>query len=434
MYPVDTPYPAGLAMLVDAEHAVPEPRNGRHATVFVVGLDARSAQMLKRLPWAGMYDFRSLLTPAELERDSLGELHAKARKELEAFEGQIGAIVGFHDYPGSVLVSLLCAEHGLPGLAPDAVLKCEHRYWSRLEQREVIDELPDFGVVDLDHPEPPEGVPFPMWLKSFSPGFAVEVRDGDEFAAAARKFRTELLGGPIGWDGVPGEGAACLAEGALHGVRASVEGYVRNGQVVIYGALDTVTYPGSRSVLRHQYPSQLGEDAVRRMEEIAGLVMKRIGFDNGTFGMQFFCDPASGQVCLLKIVPAHSPAHAELFERVDGVASHEIMVRLGLGEDPGRRRRKGAYQIAGNCCLRHFTDAVVTRVPSPAEIATVTGQIDGIRVEIVPRPGQRLSELPRQDREGFELARIFVAAHTEYELTQKYQACVSMLPFMFDTV
>jgi hypothetical protein len=330
----------------------------------------------------------------------------------------------------------------------EAVLKCEHKYWSRLEQRKVIDELPSFGIVDLDdeHPAPPEGVGYPMWLKpvkSFSSELAFKAGNDTEFADAVAEIRAGVgrVGEPFGYvlDQVdlPPEiarvgGAACLAEGALHGVQAAVEGYVYQGEVTVYGALDSINYPDSSSFLRHQYPSQLGEEPVQRMRDVAERVMKQIGFDNGTFSIEFFCDPESGQVCLLEINPRHSQSHAELFEFVDGVANHEIMVRLGLGQDPGRRPTKGTYQIAGKWYLRRFEDGVVTRVPTPEEIATVQNRIDGTQIEIVPEVGQRLSDLPEQDSYSFELAHLFVAGHTEHEMVQKYQACVDALPFEFD--
>ena len=78
----------------------------------------------------------------------------------------------------------------IPSLSLEAVLKCEHKCWSRLEQRKVIDELPNFGIVDLDdeHPAPPRGVGFPMWLKpveSFSSELAFKAVNEAEFAVAA---------------------------------------------------------------------------------------------------------------------------------------------------------------------------------------------------------------------------------------------------------
>lgn len=62
------------------------------------------------------------------------------------------------------MVPLLAERHGLPHVPLEAVLKCEHKYWSRIEQREVADEIPNFGIVDLeaDRPAAPEGVGFPM--------------------------------------------------------------------------------------------------------------------------------------------------------------------------------------------------------------------------------------------------------------------------------
>lgn len=418
-------------------------------TIFVVGLDEENQRVLDRLPWAGTYEFRGLLSPEELQHGEIDfqALLKTAQHQLDAFDGDIAAIVTYWDFPAATLVPILCARYGLPSLSLEAVLKCEHKYWSRLEQREVIDELPNFGIVDLDVEKavPPGGVGFPMWLKpvkSFSSQLAFKARDEVEFAGAVAEIRAGVgrVGEPFGYvlDQVqlPPEiarvgGAACLAEEALHGVQAAVEGYVYHGEVVVYGALDSINYAGSSSFLRHQYPSQLGEEPVRRMREVAERVMKRIGYDNGTFSIEFFCDPESGQVALLEINPRHSQSHAELFEFVDGVANHEIMVRLGLGQDPGRRPRKGKYQIAGKWYLRRFEDGLVTRVPTREEIAAIQERIDGTQISIVPEAGQRLSELPEQDSYSFELAQLFVAAHTEHEMTQKYQACVDALPFEF---
>jgi hypothetical protein len=212
--------------------------------------------------------------------------------------------------------------------------------------------------------------------------------------------------------GVPGRGSPAR-------VQAAVEGYVYRGEVTVYGALDSVNYPDSTSFLRHQYPSQLPERTVQRMYDAAKAVMRQIGFDNGTFSIGFFYDLQSGQVSLLEINPRHSQSHAELFGYVDGVANHEIMVRLGLGEDPGRRPRKGDYEIAAKWYLRRFEDGLATRVPTCDEVAAVQERIDGTVVEIVPKAGQRLSELPEQDSYSFELAQLFIAAGSEREMEQK---------------
>jgi hypothetical protein len=346
------------------------------------------------------------------------------------------------------MVPLLCQRYGLPSVSLEAVLKCEHKYWSRLEQQKVIDELPNFGIVDLeqDRPRPPDDVKYPMWLKpvkSASSELAYQVDNDTTFEETVDKIRAGIgrFGKPfeyfLGKVDLPEVitrigGQACLAEEALSGVQAAVEGYVYRGEVTAYGALDSINYPDTPCFLRHQYPSQLPADAVRRMHEISKLVMNQIGYDNATFSIEFFCHPASGQVSLLEINARHSQSHAELFEFVDGVSNHHCMVELGLGRDPGTRRRRGEYQIAGKWYYRRFKDALVTRVPTPEDIDHLRAELLGVIVEIVPKEGQRLSELPRQDSYSFELAHIFVAAQSEREMEQKYERCIAALRFEFE--
>ncbi|WP_020659556.1 ATP-grasp domain-containing protein [Amycolatopsis benzoatilytica] len=420
------------------------------ADVFVLGLDEKNERILRRLPVAAGLRFRPLLTPDELQHGEIDfpDLLDKARQLLDAFDGDPAAIVTYWDFPAAALAPLLCEERGLPHVPLPAVLKCEHKYWSRLEQQTVIDELPAFGIVDLDtDPQPPPGVEFPMWLKpvkGFSSELAFHVRDEEGFADAVAELRDGVgrVGDPfddaLKQVDLPAEiaevgGAACLAEAELHGVQAAVEGYAWNGDVSVYGALDSVDFPGRSSFLRHQYPSQLPRQTVRRMADVAERVLQRVGFANGTFSVEFFCDPRTGQVCLLEVNPRHSQSHAELFELVDGTANHEIMVRLGLGQQPRFPHRRGRYRIAGRCYLRRFEgDATVTRIPSDDEIADLCEELGGTTVSITPQEGQRLSDLPEQDSYSYELAELVIGAVSEEELEAKYRRCEERLRFEFE--
>jgi hypothetical protein len=82
------------------------------------------------------------------------------------------------------------------------VLKCEHKYWSRLEQQKVIDEYPSFGLVQLGDEWPPPNVSYPLWLKpikAFSSELAFKVATDEEFASAMVDMREgiERLGDPF---------------------------------------------------------------------------------------------------------------------------------------------------------------------------------------------------------------------------------------------
>jgi hypothetical protein len=415
--------------------------------VVVLGLDETNLKLLNRVPDAGRYEFHGLLSLAELQQGEeipIQELLREAESRIEAFQqkAEVHAVVGFWDFPVSTIVPVLCRRFGLRGASLESVLKCEHKYWSRLVQREVIDEYPPFALVDLDKPELSGGVGYPCWLKpvkSFSSKLAFEVTSDEEFDKAVERLRAGIgrVGEPFQFlldrADVPPEiaeagGQAALAEQALSGNRAAVEGYVRDGRVVVYGVLDSLIYPGVSSFLRHQYPSQLPAAMRDRLVDVSTRLMRGIGYDDATFSIEFFCDPETGEVNVLEINPRHSQAHAELFEQVDGVPNHHYMLAVALGEDPGVPPG-GAYGISALWYLRHFSDGVLVRGPSAEEIAALEREVGGVRVLRRVPDGTRLADSPIQDSYSYELAELVVGAEDEKELVAKYEQCVAALRF-----
>ncbi|RZQ60218.1 ATP-grasp domain-containing protein [Amycolatopsis suaedae] len=416
--------------------------------VFVIGLDESNLRTLEAVPGAKDLDFRGLLTIEDIQVGEIpiAELLERAAAELDAFEGEIDAVIGYWDFPVTAMVPLLCRRFGLPSAPLEAVVKCEHKYWSRLEQQKVITGLPKFALVDLDDAGPPAGLDYPMWLKpvkSFSSELAFHVSDHREFTDALAEIRAGVsrVGKPFEFVleqlDLPPEiadagGQACLAEEAMSGQQAATEGYVYQGEVTVYGALDSLNYPGTASFLRHQYPSQLPGPLVERMFDMSERVIKQVGLDNSTFSIEFFCDTGNDDVRLLEINARHSQSHADLFLAVDGVTNHHCMVRLGLGEDPKLVKGDGDAAIAAKCYYRRFSDAVVRRVPTAEEIDELRRELPGVTVDVVPEEGQRLSDMPAQDSYSYELADVFVRAGSQAELEELYQRAVESLRFEFE--
>ncbi|MFJ8503785.1 acetyl-CoA carboxylase biotin carboxylase subunit family protein [Streptomyces avermitilis] len=418
--------------------------------VFVIGLDEANLPTLRAVPGAAAVNFHPLLSIDELQGGevSVQEIIAKAQGVLDAFDGSIDAIVGYWDFPVSTLVPILSERYGTRSTSLESVVKCEHKYWSRLEQQKVTDRHPRFGRVDLeaDDPRPPEGVRFPMWLKpalSYSSELAFGVKDMDEFRAAVAQIREGIsrIGRPFEYildqvdlpPEMEGVGAqVCLAEEAMSGLQVAVEGYVHKGEVTVYGVLDSINYPDTACFLRHQYPSTLPPQVIQELHDVTERVMRQIGFDSATFSVEYFYDPRTQQVALLEINPRHSQSHAELFQYVDGVPNHHCMLGLALGDDPSMPRREGPYAMAAKWYHRWFTDGVVSHVPAPEDIARIERETDGVRVDVVVEEGQRLAELAQQDSYSYELAHVFTGGSDEGDLREKYDHCVAALGLTFD--
>ncbi len=418
--------------------------------VLVLGLDEHNERILRNMPDAEQYHFHPLLSLEELfgEDIVLRGLLDKAIRQLEAFEGSVDAIIGFWDFPVSSMVPILCHRFGgLCCASLEAVVKCEHKYWSRLEQQKVIKEYPRFGLVDPERDtDPPEGVSYPMWIKpvkSTSSDLAFGVANQQEFQDALAQIRDGIsrIGAPfetvLEHLELPPEiagvgGQVCLAEETISGRQLTFEGYRYRGETHTLGVVDSVTHEESPSFVRYQYPASVPGRVTERMADISDRVVRQVGLEHTAFNIEFFWDENTDALRVLEVNPRHSQSHAELFAQVDGAPNHLALLRLVLGRDPELPRRRGPYRVAAKWFLRHWNDGVVRRHPTEREIERVQREIPGVTVEVIAHEGDRLSELIGQDSYSYITAHIYVGAQDEAELTEKYQRCVRVLPFEID--
>lgn len=416
--------------------------------VFVLGLDDLNLQTLHHLP--DEYSIHQLLPADDVvgtEEIDLAGLLERARATLEAFDGTIDAVVGYWDFPVSSMVPILCEEFGLHGPSLEAVAKCEHKYWSRLEQRKAIEDVPGFGIIDLDQQARlPEGLTYPVWVKpvkSASSELAFRVEDDTQLEASLAEMRAGIgkFGEPFEFVldriNLPKEiaevgAAACLAEEAVGGRQLTVEGYSTEDDVHVYGIIDSLVYPETPSFLRYQYPAQLPAAVSEHLIESSVKVIAQLGLSWTTFNIEYFWDPDTDQLRLLEVNPRHSQSHAKMFEHVDGVSNHEVLVQLATGREPSTLRGAGEHDIAAKWFVRSFEDGVVTRGPDPDDIARIERELPGVTVHPMVGEGDRLSDQTQQDAYSFELAQIFMGAGDEDELTRIYTRCVEMLGYEID--
>lgn len=416
--------------------------------VYVLGSDDQNLQVLRDAPDLADCRFHPLLDWYEDAHDdvSVADLLDKATEHLRTADVRPDAIIGYWDFPISTMIPLLCERFGLRSASLESVVKCEHKYWSRLEQQKVTDACPAFELVSVDADEPPSGVDFPMWLKpvkSYGSELAYRVDDRQEFRQALASIASGIdrLGEPFEYvldqldlpDAIAEVGAkAVLAEETVHGQQVTLEGYCRDGEVVPYGVVDSVLYPDSPSFQRFEYPSQLPAEVVARLGAISERVVHQVGLDNTTFNVEYFWDFERDVVKLLEINPRHSQSHARLFDMVDGTPNHECLISIALGREPRLQRGKGPYNVAAKYYLRRFSDGVVRRMPSLEEIRFVEEQVPGTSIRRLVNRGEQLSEFDENDSYSYQVAQVFIGADDRTELMSKYEQCLSELSIHID--
>lgn len=437
--------PAGL--LREGEKM--DPKN-----IFVVGMDEFNQRKLKIIEQRKLYRFHTLFRFDEVafcERFDIPSLIKEGESRLDAFTGTVDGVMGFWDFPTMCLVALLCERNRLPGPSLKSVLMCEHKYWSRFEQSQIIPEaVPSFFPVNPFDPKAADQVDldFPFWLKpvkSYSSYLGKKIHTKEELKEHLLRVRDRIgrFAEPFNFfleqvelpDKMKGiDGYYCVAEQLIEGEQCTVEGYVHNHKVVAHGIIDSIRHQGSSSFASYRYPSSLPQAVKDRMFRLSEEVMAHFGYNNAAFNIEYFWDREADQIWLLEVNSRISQSHSDIFEKVDGQSNQEIVADLCLGRDPNWQYQKGPYKYASKFFYREFEDAWVERVPSADELNEISQLISG--VEAVPQveEGMRLSDLPDQDSYSYEVALIYVGGENQDDLLRKYNACMNQLNFKLTPV
>ena len=418
----------------------------RKKNIFILGLDDFNLQMLNKLPGADQYNFIGLIDIHKMissGRYYLEDMLNLAQHELDNFKEPIDAIVGYTDFPVSTMVPILCERYGVPGPSLESVIKCEHKYWSRLEQYKSVPEyIPDFHKFNPFADDPLAEIPlqFPFWVKpvkSTASQLGFRINNKKDFQDAIEVIRRKI-GQFRPFDflmnslQLPEEiadvnSSFCVAEQIIGGRQCTLEGYAHNGKIRTYGIVDSIRDANRTTFSRYQYPSSLPKNVQKKMAEITEKTISYAGFDNSAFNVEFYWNEKDNKIWLLEINTRIPQSHSDLFDKVDGFSNHYYMIKAALGEDPGLPKGKGEFNIAGKFFLREYKDKLITAVPSREDLVNLNYNLPGTLVDFQGQAGMKLSEIPEQDSYSYAIAFIYLGAENQKALREKYKEVIKSM-------
>ena len=348
----------------------------------------------------------------------------------------VDAVVSTDDYPGTALAAITAGHLRLPGTPLAINLLCQHKYLCRLAQREIVpDAVPAFVLVD---DRDVVALPLPHFVNPvkslFSVGAVAIHTDRDR--PLVRRARipasfidpfNQLLRAYSSY--VPPSGYA-VAESLLRGLQVTVEGYAWRGHVEVLGVVDSVMYPDTIAFRRFEYPSCLTNRIQDAIRNVAVRVMRGLDYWHGLFDIEMMYDPESGSVSIIEINPRMSSQFADLFEKVDGTNTYQILLDLALDREPRMIRGRGRYAASASCVLRTFEDAWVAAVPTADDVAKVLERFPDARIEILAEEGRWLSE-QLQDGCSYRYGIVSLGGRDQRDIAERFSECRRLLPFVF---
>ncbi|MFP4362489.1 MAG: acetyl-CoA carboxylase biotin carboxylase subunit family protein [Spirochaetia bacterium] len=420
--------------------------------IYVISMDEHNRRELNAVLNPKLYEYHSVFDHSVIknnEKLDIVELVENAEKELRKSEYPIDGIIGFWDFPISLVAPYLSAQFGLPGPSIESVLRAEHKYWSRHAQQQSIPEMvPEFHPVNVNSPQDYKNIPLslPFWIKpciAHSSQMAMEIHSEDEYIQAVQGMKERLgkFGEPYNrfLDLVKAEGDLREIDGCwaiaekpiATGEQCTLSGFIYNDDITIYGLVDSINYEQAPSFFRYEYPSQLPYAAFKRMEDAAIKVITQLGLNNTAFNIEFFVDWEENRIWLLEINTRISQSHTHLYSQVDGESNHQIIIDISTGIPPRIKKGNGPFKVAAKIHLRKFEDGYIEEVPSEKECKEVAQNYPG--TDLVPEieKGKNLSDYPDQDAYSYLLGALYTAANSRNELLQKYRQICDSVNFRF---
>jgi hypothetical protein len=366
----------------------------------------------------------------------------------------VRGIVGIDDFPACLMAALIAEALGLPSPSFQSLFCCQHKYYSRLLQREAApDAIPQFHCLDPSRSPHPSDIPMalPVFVKPVKSYLSILARRIDTFADLSRtmveaRLRLATIAEMFNalveasrlderFRDIPG--SALLVEELLSGHQVTLDGYVHEGQVVPLGVVDSFFTTNGLSFQRFEYPSRIPACVQERMARIAERCIQRIGLDRTFFNVEFFYRPEDDAIRLVEINGRMASQFAPLYRMVDGIDLYAMQLDLALGRNPDGRQTwaPGSNRglVAASFVLRRFKNGVVTRIPGPEDLAHFTQRFPEALVEILVKEGEKLSD-ELQDDYSFRYALVNLCARDRHELQENFNEAKNLLPFSFGPV
>ncbi len=299
----------------------------------------------------------------------------------------LAGVMSTNEQYGALIAAAVARRLGLPGTDPAAVIRAQHKYYARLMHREAVPEAtPDFAVFPYrvaDHAN--VGIPYPFFVKPVKAAHSVLARRVDTPNDLKRhltfypweKYIIKRLVRPFNdlmplytdFDINPEH---LLGETLIAGRhQVSVDGFAENGAITVVGIVDALMYPGTQAFQRFEYPSTLPHEVQQRMTSISERAVRALGFDHGSFNVELIWDDQTDRIQLIEVNPRLAAQFGDMYEKVDGRSTFEILLDLTVGRAPRMKPARGQYGTAASFVFREFNGAV--------KIAPEQAQIDWLR-------------------------------------------------------
>jgi hypothetical protein len=364
---------------------------------------------------------------------------------MNKYPSMYDGVVGTHD-SSAVFAAILGEKTGKRTTSVKSIINCQNKYISRRIQRRCVqNHTPDFCLA-LDFLRDRTALKPPFFIKPVRSNISFGThkvnsteelhyhicRESLDIAKNNQYFLDALSIDPCYLD--PLNVQTCnsfLCEELIEGDQVTVDGFIFEGQVDIFGLTKAVFFPGSNSFSHHEFPYHFPPELQQAISDTIQTLIPALGLENSFFNVELRANEAGNRFSILEVNSRIAFQFAKTIEAVSGCDPLHLLCDLAAGQRPQiTSEQVNGYQYCFNFELHSFTDKWILRTPTQSGFEELNIRFPEVRVRNLIYENSLLSDY-KHNPESYRYCMLDIPGNSQHEIMDKYAQVVSLLNYEF---
>jgi len=364
------------------------------------------------------------------------------REHPEMYDG----VVGTHD-SSAVFAAIICAETGKTFASLESIINCQNKYISRRKQQEVIPEaVPDFCLA-LEYLQNPSLLSPPFFIKPVRANISFGTHlihtpqeleyyiglESKDISTHNQYFLDALALHPHMSNGL--NIATCnnfLCEGFLAGEQVTVDGFICQGQVTIFGMTKAVFHPGTNTFSHHEFPYSFSPTLDEKISTGISRLIPALGLENSFFNVELRADSENESYGILEVNSRIAFQFAKTIELVTGFDPLHLLCDVACREKPDlSASQQKTYPMCLNFELHSFSDKRIVKTPTQSGYEAIRLLYPNVHIRNLIYERSNLSDY-KHNPESFRYCMLDIPGHSREEIMAAFEHIISLLGYEFE--
>lgn len=366
------------------------------------------------------------------------------RENPEMYQG----IVGTHD-SSAILASILAEQTNHVGTPVQSVVNTQNKYLCRRIQQQLVPEHTPKFCLALDYLQNSSLLREPFFIKPVRSNIsfgAHQVNSAEELQfyigqesrdiARYNQYYLDALGLLIEYQN-PLNLETCnnfLCEELIYGDQVTVDGFIYQGQVHIFGLTKACYYPGTNSFSHHVFPYSFSPDLDAKINDTLRRLMPALGMNNTFFNVELRAEPENNTFKIIEVNSRIAFQFAKTIQAVRGFDPLHLLCELAVNRFPRlKNRTEESFSYCYNFEMHSFSDQRILRTPTQSGYTQIQMLYPEVHIRNLIQEHSNLSDY-KHNPQSFRYCILDVPGNSEEEIMRKKEHIVSLLNYEFQEV